>query len=518
MSAKKDNNKNGTDAFNLSAHKEHEKKEDDRAKKTARAALITVIVVAILAGAAMFLNSSFVRRNMTAVSIGDVKYTLTDYKYYFQNTYLQYYSTMSSMGDSSMLPDASKSLKSQIYDPETGQTWYDFFEVYALGQMKEDNRIYVEALAAGYELTDEDRANMESSIDSVEQSGYMYGAADLDTYLKSMYGKGMNEQAYRKALERSFLIDSYTQYLYNSYSYTDEEIETYYDENSDMLDQFTYRYFHITAEDFDETDLSEEEIEAAEQAAIDAAVERGNTYIEGIADEQDFIDAARDYNAETNADDDATKRVYQGDMLGSIYGPWLRESARQAGDMTAIASSNGCYVVMFLGRSDNHYPTVDVQTIVVTPEEIDPADYADEETSDAYDAAVADAEQVAKDTAQKIYDEWVEAGATQEKLTELTETYAIEISSADSALLEAVHQAQLSEPVNTWLFDTDRAAGDYDMIATDDAGYYIVFYAGQNEAYSTILADTKMRDKATQEWKEGLAVVEPKTTWLMRLA
>jgi hypothetical protein len=232
-----------------------------------------------------------------------------------------------------------------------------------------------------------------------------------------------------------------------------------------------------------------------------------------------FIEAARDYDPETFAEDDASLRVYQGELLGGTYGDWLRDESRQEGDVSTFRSTAGTYVVYYISRNDNHYATADVRTILCPPETIDPADYTEDETSEAYDTAVETARQAAEDTANKIYGVIEASDDVEQAFIDQTDLYTgtAEISSTDSGLFEQVYMDQMPDEVSAWIFDSARKEGDYTLVYSPDMGYYLVYYVSADDQYSDILVDKKMRQKDLQAWKDSLEVAEATTTWLMTL-
>jgi hypothetical protein len=417
---------------------------------------------------------------------------------------------------SSMLPSRDTPLKSQIYDEETGETWSDFFEKAALEQMKEDNKIYVAAMKANYRLPEEDRAKMEAEIENLRAMGYTSGFSNFNDYLRSAYGKSMTEEAYRKNAERSYLINSYIDHVKESFSYSPEDIESYYNENKHLLDTFTYRYFLVSADVNRDDYPDESSYESAKAEAVKAAGAKAEEYAARITDEQSFIDVAREYDPEANKDDDATKRVYKGELLGAIYGEWLRDEARKTGDVSTFEMANGYYVVMFLARDDNHYPTVNVQAVLVKQAAVNENTLPADDDDTAYEEAAAANKKIAEDAVNTIFKEWLDGGATQEKLAELMETHRLEISAEESKLYENVYKNQLPD-IDNWIYHPDRKPGDHTVLYVDSVGYYILNFVGFGKQYSDILSDTKKRDKDLRDWKTSLPGGELKTTWLMAL-
>lgn len=520
MSAAQNKSKPNSDGFDIGKSNSKNSKNNDSAKKTAKIALITAIAVAVLYLASLFVNSNYFRQNFTAVTIDNVKYSITDFNYYYNNVYMQYYQAVSGTGDlgSAMLPNQNTSLKSQIYDEATGETWAEFFEEMALEQMTSDNRVYLKAQEAGFQLPDDEKAKLDTEIENMKTMGYASGYQKFDDYLKAAYGKSMNEATYRKNAERTTLVNSYTNHVHDSFEYSQDEIESYYNENKDIFDTFTYRYFLVSGAEVKETDYPDTAAyDAAKAAAVEAAGVKAGEIVAKITDEQSFIDAAREYDPETYKEDSASERVYKGELLGSTYGDWLRDASRKNGDVTSIKSTNGYYVVFFGSRDNNHYPTVNIQQIVVSQEAIDETKYPEEADAAAYNEAVATAKKTAEDTANKIYQEWLAAGATQEKLTELMTSYSSEINSTDSKLNENVYKGQLPQDISSWLYDETRKPGDHAVIYAEPTGFYIINVIGPGKQYSDTLSDTKKREKDLQAWRESLTGGEPQTTWTMAL-
>jgi hypothetical protein len=300
MSASQDKSKRSPDGLEFGAKKKRKRKAE-KANPIARAALITVIAVAVLAVAALFINSDYLKTERSRGK--NRRYQIFGHRLQllFENAYSQYQQAMSSSGmfGKSMLPSQQTSLKSQIYDLETGETWYDFFRKMALEQMKEDNKIYKAALEANYQLTEEDKKELEKEIESFKTNGYISGYSDFSKYLRAVFGRGMTEAVYRKNAERTYLITSYTTHVRESFEYTAEDLEAYYTQNQDNFDTYTYRYFLVSAGTISKNDYPDDaSYQAAKGAAVEAAGDRAREIVAGIKSEQDFIEAARQYDPE----------------------------------------------------------------------------------------------------------------------------------------------------------------------------------------------------------------------------
>lgn len=518
MSAAQKKTKRNSDGLNFGKGMSGKNKKIDSTGKLTRITAITAAVVAVLFIGSLFIGSNYFRQNFTALTIDNVKYSITDFNYYYENAYFQYYNAMSGGGDlgNSMLPSRDTPLKSQIYNEETGETWSDFFQKMALEQMKSDNKIYLAAMKDNYQLPAEDKAELDAEIENLKAMGYASGYPNFGDYLRSAYGKSMTEDAYRKNSERSYLINSYINNVRENLAYSPEEIESYYTENKNMFDTFTFRYFLVSVE-IDKADYPDDaSYEAAKAEAVKEAGIKAGEYAAKITDEQSFIDTAREYDPETYKDDTASQRIYKGELLGSVYGDWLRDEGRKAGDVSTFEMSNGYYVVMYEARDNNHYPTVNFQAIVVKQAAVNENTIPADDDGTAYDEAVAVNRKTAEDTANSIYKEWLDGGATQEKLKELMESRSVEISADESKLYENVYKNQLPD-IDSWIYDPARKPGDNTVLYAESVGYYILNFIGPGEQYSDILSETKKRDKDLQAWKDALTGGEPKMTWLMSL-
>ena len=491
-------------------------------KKVRTMAIVIAAVVVVLLAAALFINSKFVRRNLTALKINDVNYTVTDCNYYYYSTYFNYLNTIySSFGDSasSMLPDNSKPFGSQIYDEETGKTWAEFFDEMSIAAMQDDAVILSEARKAGYQLPQDEVDAMNQEIEDLRANIGTYGSfSTLDDYLKSYYGNGMDEKSFRRVAEMKYMVDSYAEHVKDSYTYTPEEIEANYQENSNSFDTFEYRYFLVYAEEVDETLYEGDDagLEQAEKEAMEAALEKAVAYAESIHSEADMIAAARDYNPATYAEKDSTYRSYRGELLGSIYGDWLREEGREEGQVTTAETTTGYYVVYFISRNDNHYNTVNARIMTVLPEVVDESQYAEDEDSTAYDAAVQAAYDAAMSEAQGYYDTWTGSGATEDAFITLCNDSSDDQTNEDG-LYENIYRTQFTGDVDAWLYDSARKAGDHTVVS-DGTNVYLIYFVGPGDLYSSVLSDNDLRTDEYNAWKESLADPTVQKTWVYSLA
>ncbi|MDR0838897.1 MAG: hypothetical protein LBN99_04570 [Oscillospiraceae bacterium] len=493
--------------------------------KTARTAGIVAGVILIFFAAALFINSNYLRRHSTAISVGEVKLTAAEYSYFYFTSYYDYqnmvYQNLPDLAKE-MLPNGSLPLESQIFSAETGQTWADYINDMAIGSIKERAVAYSDAKKNGYALTADDVAEIDGAVAEMVTSAVNYGYGTVDKFLSTRYGVGMTEGIFRKVMEFIKLSDSYTKHVTDAFSYTQGQLDEYYAANNDKLDTFVYRYFFVRSESQNEDDFATtEEYDAAVAEAFEAAKAKSAEYLRSITDEESFIEAARDYDAEAYAERGSTLRSYKGELLGSTYGDWFRDASRKFGDITTRepAASTGSYVLFYIDRLDNMYETVNMRQLVISPETVNSSKYTDADGNvdeEGYEAAQEQAKTDAKTKAESLYKEWTDDGAGEDKLVALMAGNNSDSNAVDG-LYENVFDKQINdENVNSWLFYKDRAAGHHALIEGKDNQWYLVYIIGKGPIYHDYLAETELRKADVAAWKAGLGEPEVAKHWTFR--
>lgn len=537
----------GTDAKRKSGSGRREARalQERKEKRKIRVTSITIFIVLVLLFlGALLINSKYLRRITTAVTINGVKFTAAEYDYFYHNAVFEFSNYLSEeMGDaaSSYMPSNDRPFSSQIKDEETGETWAQFFGKMALHQMSELVSYYNDAVRNGFSLSAEALSEIDEEITNMKYTADLYSASfkDFDSFLQGFYGTSINEKTFRKVAEFMRMAGDYTTHVIDSFSYTAPELEQYYDENKNSLDVFEYRYITIykettTEEDYDST----EEYEASKDAALANALVLAQEIADGITSEEDLIEAAREYDATQYNDDDSTLRNYPGEWLGSIYGDWLKDPARVNGEVSAFEMSNGAYVVYFVSRSNNRYALTNMRQIFVKRDAVDEEDYKDYDVDfgdddllsgldyenayffdeEGYDAALEAAEAAARERADEVLTVFLNGGATEDMLISMVEDYSDDYT--EGGLYENIYKNTTSittEPeIEEWLFDPVRKAGDYELINTAKNGYYLVYFTGYGERYCDYLADVRMRDRDFNAWKDALPGPVSDQGWAMR--
>ena len=492
-----------------------------KAKRKTRIIAISVsAVLAVLLIGALFINSKYARRTLPAVTIGGRGFSAAEFDYFYRTAsyeYIDLYNSQLGEYASDYLPANQHPPYTNQINPMTGDPWSDTFKDYAISNMTNLVQKYNAAIAAGFVMSDEDRAKMESDIDMIRTQAATYEGATFESYLQAAFGPNMNEALFRKISEMISISNAYNNQMRDSFTFTNAELAAYYDENKDTLDIYAHRFFlvrpeAVSQEDYETTD----EYDAAVADALDESRALAAQFAAGIESEDDFIAAAREYDETLFADDDSTLREYPGAWLGSDYGPWLMEPDRQYGDVTAAESTSGAYVVFFVSRDSNDYRMTEMRQMLFMRPTVSPEDYAEGADDPEYLEAFELADAEARERAEAMLDLFVRGGATEDALLMVMTGNTDDSTEGgfyDKISKDLSGEMKVVPEIEEWLFDPARHYGDYELIRTESYGYHLVFFMGYGERYCDYLAESKLRDEAHKAWSEGLDPVDVAERW-----
>ena len=480
--------------------------EEKKRKQTRVALIATVAVIAVFVAALLTINSRAFRKNATAVTIGDTRFSIVDFNYFY---YMEYYNYMSRVYAEypgyadKLLPDATQPLDAQYVSGTSGETWADRIGNGALQTMTDVAAAWQAGHEAGYELSAEKAAEIDETYAAGEAQAEMNGVR-MDSFLSRNYGKGITGQIWKDLLYMTSYAEEYQDHVRGSFSYTQDEIDSYYEEHADELDMYTIRSFYISGGSYEN--------------GMDGAKAAAEAYAAGIRTEQDMIDAARDYDAETYAEDDSTLHHYAGNALASPYSDWVTDADRQYGDVyVAENESHGAYyVVFYVERTGNDYPTASVLLISMYADDVNSDNY---ETTEAYEEALAVARDDLKGEAEEILQEWLSSAKDRETFKVLYDDHTENFYFEDG-VFDSYHRYEYTQEMDDWVYDSARSPGDAEIFAESDGdAYYFVVYQGQGGSYRDYLAETRLRDTDYLAWdssaKEGFT--PQKTIWFSQV-
>ena len=296
---------------NAAAMTEKQQAQQKEAKKlkiytVSFVAVLALIVVAalVVGGVTAIKNGGILQRMTDAVTIGDTTLSNAELNYYYiaqiKNDYNNW---LNSYGESTQLfvqwmmgLDIAKPLDDQIYDAETGETFADYYKDRAIESAKNVYAIYNAAKAAGETLTEDQEAELDLSMETLEFYA-QYSSTTPEGYLKSLYGSGATLENYRNYLEVNTLATSYAQKYHDGIEITDKDIDTRNKEDYDEFSAFDYAVFLVDVDDFlpcNGTDVASDHKHSDDEyaAARKAAEETANTLAASGATTMEQLDAA----------------------------------------------------------------------------------------------------------------------------------------------------------------------------------------------------------------------------------
>jgi len=463
-------------------------------------AIVLVVLIAVL----LVWNSGLFQSRATAATIGDEKLSVTELSYYYYDA--RYVYAMYGLVDSTK-PDAE-----QVYDETTGTTYRDFFMEQALSNAKQNIALYDAAVAAGHnvsEVKDQLAAEISAMKNSAASSNYSY-----KSFLKAVFGRYMTPSVYEDIVAKTLLADLYAKEVNAEKlaAITAEDIEAYYTEHKDELDEFEYSYLQFKAEtiadkDEDGNERTEDEIaqlKAEAEAAAKAKAEATLAEYEAGVSIADLIEAGEPATSAENT-------VVQGtSAINANFRDELLKLAEEGADEAALVETetNGYYVVIFHSRGRSEELSAHVRHILA----------AAETTTDAAGKVVAPTDEAwaaAKAGAEAALAEYEAGSKTAEAFGELANKYSNDAgSNTNGGLYENVTEGRFVTELNDWIFgETRPQPGDTAVIrhegdtSSSNAywGYHVVYLQEWAEPEWELAAKSDLLNEIMTEWNKSLS-------------
>ena len=478
--------------YDRKVQKRKEEKEKEKKEERISTTVGIVFLVALVCLVASFPIRTYLATHETYVVINGEEVNKVEFDYVYntsKNNYItQYGSYLSYFG-----LDTSKDLSTQMYSETL--TWQDYFEQNAVESLKQNKALMAEAKAAGftYDTTDEYNTFKET----IKTSAASAGISEKE-YVRSIYGSYATMGRIEEYVKNDMVMNAYYQKLQEDNAPSDDEIQSYYEENKATYDSVDYRLTTI------EADLPTEPTELADPVEETAADTTGTT--DGTAATDSTQDTAYQPSdaeiAKAMEDakvlaDDAEKTVakdgeaHENEKKSSVnylISDWLFDDARKAGDTTVITNDNShCYyAVAFEKRYLDETPSADVRVIIPTEDK----------------------------TGEEILEEWKNGAATEDSFAELCKKYTQDTSAVENGgLFEQVTKTGMTEELSNWIFDSSRQAGDTVAITVSDSTY-VLYYIGQDQPEWKInIKNTLVSDTMSQHMQDitaDVTVEDPK--------
>ena len=505
-------------------------------KRTAAASILkkvvaVVLAVAIVGGIAWKLVDSLgiIERAVTAVTIGDDKVSAAQFNYYYTAQYQQmaYYADMyaqqgMSMGfDSSVAPDEQNS--TQTDEDGNVLTWDEVFKDSAVNYAQFVYAYYNEAVKAGYTLSDDEKAEINETIESYRDEAVSNNYS-LNAYLRESFGGGFNEKVFRKQLEMETLAQNYSEDKSSELetNVAEADIKAEYDANRKLYDYADVRYYSFTFTTLTLNDGETKEALAERQTAANAKVEAdAKAVYDKLTDEASFqtaITAFKNEGKENPVDEDYTtlSEITTYNSLSTStcdeVADWAFDAARKAGDKTMIKGDKAVYIIYSV-KPIYTMNSVDVRHCLVQFEDTE---------------NVTEEDKVAtRNEAQALLDEWLAGDKTEESFAAMVKDKTEDTASAETGgLYEGIRTTDnYVAAFEEWSFDEARKPGDCEIVETE-YGYHIMYFVSDNTddldwkaAIKTSMGTTALEEYETELLKEdGTYAIEKNETWINMVA
>lgn len=418
-----------------------------------------VIVAALFCLVVSFPIRSYLAVNETYAKVNGEKISRLEFDYNYNislNDYLNQYGAYMSMFGM----DLSGDLSTQMFSDEL--TFQDFFTQMAIENISNNKALLAEAEAAGFTYdTTADYADFEQRLkDAASEVGMT-----VKDFVRDNYGTFATMSRISGFVKESLYLSAYYDSVMDSRMPSDEEAQSYYDENKNDFDSVDYRLLTVKAQ------LSEAPTEEETAAAMAEAKKEADAAVKTVAAEGDLNENVTSSNVPYLLED------------------WLFDSSRKAGDTTVIenTSGNSYYVVAFEDRYLDDTPTVNIRAVV---------------TADG--------------NAQAILEEWQGGAATEESFADICDKYNDpSVISTVGGLMENVQPSMMMEDIEAWIADSSRKEGDTTAISSEEDGYsYVLYYIGESDPWWLVSAKNILLGTAMEAYMEeitaNVSVEDPK--------
>ncbi len=450
-------------------------------------------VCAVAVAALLIWNSGIFQSREAAVTVAGKDYSVTELQYHYNSALNQYY--MYAQYGIDVGFDPTRDPAAQMYNEDEGITWHDQLLDEAVTALAQTKVLAAQAEAEGVKLSEEGAHEVEHAMDDLVAASARNGFATVNSYLKAVFGRGMNKANYQKYMRESQLAYEFQTAYTEQLTYTDEQLDSYYAENKDTMDLFDYNFavFPVAEDETKDEETLLKEAKAKADAVL-AKVQSGVAFMEAAGEGEHTEGEEHEHT------DAYEERAVSGAYLDPFFAEWLQDEGRKAGDATVIedAEAMSCYVVEFMGRTRNEEVGGDVRHILVAAEQDEGATAPTEEQYEA-----------AKTKAEELLEQWKNGDATEESFAALAEAESADPgSAANGGLYENVSsQSSFIADFTNWAIDPARKAGDTGLLkntGSSTKGWHIMYFVGQNEPVWKGEARTAIANEDSAKWLEGL--------------
>lgn len=290
---------------------------------------LVVLGLAVVGGIIILFGSNgHAESSQTALQIGEMKYTVAECRYLYGNALQE---LQDSASDTAVMLglDFSKPLDQQACPLEEQGSWADYLWNSVCDQLMEVTALCQEADVRGYTLPESKQQELQQLPEYISTAASEAGFQQVESFLEKQYGPGVTMESIQSITEKMMLAEALRNDEMLSYDFSEEELQTYYQEHLQQFSEYSYLYAFLGADSTEEqiTDLTAAESEEEFQQLAETFTGRECYTLNGIPG---------------NELGDST----QEDVA------WLVDQQRNAGDTYVGHDGDNRYVLYFLKRDD----------------------------------------------------------------------------------------------------------------------------------------------------------------------
>ena len=428
------------------------------------------------------------------MSVGEHNVTQIEYSFYYNTIVNNFYNTYSNYLDIMNL-DFSSDLYSQDCYFEGYDSWGTFFDNATDTALQKKIALYEDSQKNNYEYDySKEYKNFKEQIKSQATSKNI----KLSKMYETLFGQYANEKLIKQYYIEYVTATAYENYLLENTSSTDEEINSYYEDNKKDYDNVTYREYIIPA-DIKE-DSSDDEIEEAMSKAKEQAI----NFYDAVYDEDTFINLCVDYsgNEEYKTKDLSLSKDKSYKEISGTISEWLFNCSEEKQTTIIEDTDNHSYhIVYFINRERDESRAVSIRQILIAPEISNLSDYLPSEED--YERALT--------KTHSILTEFEDKGKTEDAFKELAKEYSNDTGSSENGgLMANVEKGIYGETFDDWVFDDNRKNGDYTILQSS-YGYHLVFFIDKGEPTWKFNIRLTLNSQKNKEYVDALIESYPIT-------
>lgn len=383
--------------------------------------------------------------------------------------------------------------------------------------------LYEAAKADGFELTPDQKAQIDDTMKSLEEYGKSQNY-NLASTIALMYGgKGVKKGDVRKTIELQTIASAYAQKLNDSFTITDEEYTKQYEDNKN--DYLTADYYSFTVKAEYDKDADDD----AKTAAITAAKDKAKEIFDRVEGGEDFIKVVTEYKksvAEQNKkalEEAEEKDQEEIDKAAKAIEDITEESVKEEVLTERHKSSDSeadKWIFADTPAADNAVKMIDADESATVYQIVASAHRDETKTVSMHYLYVpysyfTDNKDAAEEFVKNMIAEYNKGEKTSDSFDALAASSSTDkITVSGGSYKESTklgYSDSKYDEADAWLFSADRKAGDVEYFKIGDEGIVTFRFEAEGRAAWLVSADNDIREARLEAKVEEFKTTYPVT-------